>query len=320
MDRLKLALSRRLPWLLSLLGIIALIKPVAEQHWLLSLTLHFWHFCGMAAGVFIPVALLCRKIWLAALAVVLAGVFLARPVSYCWKTDPPLPAGHATEVSASFLSFNLYYHNARQAEVLMALQKANPDFLLLLEVTPEWHAALLPLLTTHPHEVHHLLDSPFGIWFLSRHPLKEARIEMLGDVPYVLSTAQIGQAILKVVGVHPIPPGGALEHKIQREQFSTLIRAVNSIGSQPVIMAGDFNATPHSTRIEELLAQTNLRDSRRGFGWAHTWTPCQMLAVGLPLDYAFVSPNLRVLSHEIGPDLGSDHRWVRVGLGIPASL
>ena len=77
----------------------------------------------------------------------------------------------------------------------------------------------------------------------------------------------------------------------------------------------DFNATPFCRTFRGFVAGQGLRETSRGYGLESTWFPGR-LPWGLPLDHVLVSKGLRVRGYEVGPEAGSDHRWVRVELGV----
>ncbi len=72
-------------------------------------------------------------------------------------------------------------------------------------------------------------------------------------------------------------------------------------------MVGDFNATLWSAGLRAFLSDTGLH----GFDTRAAW-PVWLGFVGIPIDHAFTSADLRILDIETGPDIGSDHRPVMI--------
>jgi endonuclease/exonuclease/phosphatase (EEP) superfamily protein YafD len=84
---------------------------------------------------------------------------------------------------------------------------------------------------------------------------------------------------------------------------------------------GDFNTTAFSPTFRFILSQTGLRDTARGKGYTPTWGPRMpdepwLPWFGIPIDHVLVSDSVRVLAREIGPPLGSDHRWILTQLAF----
>ena len=73
-------------------------------------------------------------------------------------------------------------------------------------------------------------------------------------------------------------------------------------------MIGDFNLTPFSPYFRAFADASGLRPVRAGFWPKSTWPGMLASAwLGIPIDHAFIADDLKVVSHEIGPHLGSDH-------------
>ena len=74
--------------------------------------------------------------------------------------------------------------------------------------------------------------------------------------------------------------------------------------SEPVVVIGDFNATPWSASMRSFTRNTKLRNTSQGtiFGatW-NVWEPHRLL-----IDHAFLSSHWTLLNREIGPAIGSD--------------
>ena len=103
------------------------------------------------------------------------------------------------------------------------------------------------------------------------------------------------------------PP--SLRHKRQLESIADWV----SNQSGPVILAGDFNATPWSYAMTRLREQAGLKIIP---GYRPTW-PAHFLFAQLPIDHVLVSPDIKFLSAERGRSTGSDHKPVSVELSLP---
>ena len=81
------------------------------------------------------------------------------------------------------------------------------------------------------------------------------------------------------------------------------------------MVVGDLNCTPWSPHFRRLLRDAGLRDVARGRGLEPTWYPTS-LPLGIPIDHVLVSDEIGVANRELGSDLGSDHRPVRVEISF----
>jgi endonuclease/exonuclease/phosphatase (EEP) superfamily protein YafD len=86
----------------------------------------------------------------------------------------------------------------------------------------------------------------------------------------------------------------------------------------PLIVAGDFNATPYSPYFVEWLETTGLTDSRRGRTLSASW-PTMLPAAGIPIDHITVNDDFTILSHRRLPNFESDHYGLLVELALPGA-
>jgi endonuclease/exonuclease/phosphatase (EEP) superfamily protein YafD len=82
-----------------------------------------------------------------------------------------------------------------------------------------------------------------------------------------------------------------------------------------VIVLGDLNTTSWSPYFRDLLADSGLADTRRGFGVLGSW-PDLPSPLRIPIDHCLVSDKVAVHDRRIGPPVGSDHRGVIVDLTV----
>lgn len=122
---------------------------------------------------------------------------------------------------------------------------------------------------------------------------------------------------MNLIGVHTLPPVSAGYAAGRAAQLAEAARRVDA-SPEPVVVAGDLNATRWSAPLRRLLGETRLRDASRGFGLQGTWPTGLGWSGMIRVDHVLVSPDWRVEDHRCGPtDLGSDHRAVVVDLVLP---
>jgi endonuclease/exonuclease/phosphatase (EEP) superfamily protein YafD len=237
----------------------------------------------------------------------LAALLNAAPVLLLWS-GPGRGAGDDGSVRHRAVLFNVYVLNEQRARVLAWLRDTDPDFVVLLETDARWLDSLEPLRATHPHVVAQPRNDPFGIALFSRHPLHEARIELIGEaaVPSIFAGIELGGATATLAATHPVPPWGGLLAALRDEQLERIGERLASL-SRPLLLLGDLNTSQASPLFGRLLAASGLRDSTRGFGLQPTW-PADMPLLAIALDHCLHSDDIEILDRTVGPDLGSDHR------------
>lgn len=275
--------------------------------WILDLLSHFrWQYLFVSLVV-MAVAAWRRVRWVVAaagLTLLLNGVLIGR---LAWPQGP-----HRTSIAPgsalTVASLNVLRINSRKQDVLEYLQALDADVIFLMEVDEQWLAALQPLEARYPHRFARPRPDNFGLALYSRQPLHEPRLLQLGDVaaPTVAAGVSHRSRELLLIGTHPVPPVGRHAARMRDEQLAALAGQVGRIGA-PVLLMGDLNATPWSHGMRRLTS-ANLGFCGATAPWKPTWKAGSLLAV--PIDHVLCTPPLTITGHDVGPDVGSDHRPV----------
>ncbi len=229
---------------------------------------------------------------------------------YFGKPSPP------TEQPIRAMLMNINAANGNTEKVLSAIRNANPDLLLLEEVTPKWAAELAVLNSDYPHRIAEPQEGCFGILLLSKHPLAHERVVEIGgaSVPSIIAEVHFPQGMVSVIGTHPVPPMGAA---YSNERNMQLIELPDLVKKQkhPVLLIGDLNVSPFSYWFRSLLSESELKNSMKGFGYQPSW-PSGNRFLRIPLDHVLHSPEIIIHNRVIGGDVGSDHLPVIVDFSI----
>jgi endonuclease/exonuclease/phosphatase (EEP) superfamily protein YafD len=93
-------------------------------------------------------------------------------------------------------------------------------------------------------------------------------------------------------------------------RFTTIADAVNA-SDNPSVVIGNLGATKWSVVSRDLLSVTTLRDATEGSGYLSTWPTSDLPIVGrwigIPIDVAYMDPELTPLDLVVGPNIGADH-------------
>lgn len=279
---------------------------LASLWWLFELLTHFvayWALDALVLAVFFFVLRCPRRGVAASLLAVFFGWGIVR---YVVPADDPGTGGAA---SVKLTHFNLLHRNDRHAEVLAFLRAQDSDVVVLQEYSPAWAIALKPFTDSYPHHAIEIRDSPFGNAMVSKYPLEDLQWYPSKGVsnPYPAVTLRVGEASLSLVALHPPPPMG----RVMASERNYYLTAVGYMA--PDIVVGDLNCTPWSPYFRRLLKNAGVRDSGLGRGLKPTW---YRRGLSIPIDHVLVGDKVKVLSREVGPDLGSDHRPVTVELSF----
>lgn len=294
--------------LLVLLGTFAvtLLSYLARRHWFLDDLTSFTVQYAVAAGVCMVALILLKVRRWPLLGSIALAICLVRLMSPATNTTGP----HGPPLR--LVSANVKLTNAEFDRFLAFVRKADPDVLLVLEVTPRWAAALEGLRDEWPHTVVVSSNGAFGIALFSRVPFDSHEIAVADRTgfPSIIATITHDGEPLTVIGTHPPPPNFTAAAANRNHQFGELAKLARGAQGDVVLM-GDLNVSPWSPHFHDLLDGSGLSDSRAGFGIQPTWpTFCPPLMT--PIDHALVSRRLAVVERRVGPDVGSDHRPIVV--------
>jgi endonuclease/exonuclease/phosphatase (EEP) superfamily protein YafD len=273
-------------------------------HWFFDICSHFRVQYGLALGLASLLLLIPRQRKTAAILGFLAAVNLGFVVPLFFS-GPDSPASNGAVIRA--MLFNVNTHQGNPGRVRQAVLDADPDILVLEEVSRNWLNELAPVFTNYPYSREAPADDNFGIALYSRLPFKSAQVVSIGeaDVPSILADVESPAGVFTILATHPLPPAGAEYSRLRNNQLAELARTVRTINT-PVLLMGDLNMSPWSPYFNRLVKDSGLRDSARGYGLQPSWPTMNPLLL-IPLDHALHSPGIGIVSRRIGPDAGSDH-------------
>lgn len=218
------------------------------------------------------------------------------------------------------LSFNVYHRNDNYQATIDYLRQTDADIVGLIECETKWAAAIREgLQDVYPYDSSQVLPTWSGNHVFSKMPLQAAtdhfefgRIE---DANKLLAVRALWQGRPFVyAAVHPASPDQPEEMKQRNTEFLK-IASVAEQTQEPLIVAGDFNCTSGSPFFKQMLQQSGLQDTRRGFGWQGSW-PAFASPILIPIDHVLTSRQWETVYRGIGPELGSDHLPVYVELQL----
>lgn len=198
----------------------------------------------------------------------------------------------------------------RDPEALLAwLQQKPANIVVLTELSPDYAAELSSRkYGGFVHHALHPLASPPGLGLLSDRPLRNVRVvpDGLGALR-MEADLDVDDHTVRFVAVHPKPPMATRKYRARDRLLRDL---ATDAATRPTIVAGDLNATPWSSA----LLGADPHALRRATGWAPTYPSEGGGMFGIGIDHVLVSSSFYRTDAERGPDIGSDHLPVRVGM------
>lgn len=210
-------------------------------------------------------------------------------------------------------SANLLLSNREHDAFIRWLDIEQPDLVALQEVSPLLLATLESRRPVYPHM---LFVPPVDSWneqtcataLLSKRPFEKVRTFPTGHagVREIMEVVvSLGRRAVTIRSAHVSRPG---------PDGRTVARAavLSKLGKREWggagILLGDLNVTSRSPAFRDLLKETGLRDSRRGFGRLPTWQRRTFgCALWFAIDHILVGEEIVVLDRRVAPLQGSDH-------------
>ena len=245
------------------------------------------------------------------------GVVLHATRTFPFAASPRLsPASSAAPLKIVFS--NVLTSNPDPAPLLALIAAEKPDLVALLEINSRWKSQLTAALSAeYPFQNIHPREDNFGVAVFSRVQPGGGRVEFFADVetPSIDFVWPHPDGDIRAVLTHPLPPGDPSTNFLRPQHLEDLIKWRRFVGGLapsgarpiPVLILGDFNATPWCPPLRHLLSDADLRSAATDHATLFASWPAPIPFLRIPLDQALISPDLACVSYRVGPDIGSDH-------------
>lgn len=245
---------------------------------------------------------------------------LSYPIVF--HADPQPVAADSPRFSIAYS--NLLFINASPNDAAARMLATDADVLVLVEVTPRLHDALVEELaaSNDPDDYQYHVGTTRGgseaIELWSRHRIISGGLAEIDDRAAIDVVLDIDGVEVRVVGVHPYPP--TFNAPGWQKQLEAIGDAAGSSGI-PTVLIGDFNGSRWHPSFRRLLDR-GWHDAHEvlGHGWSVSW----------PMDEGWLPPQFVRIDHALfrngvtptGIDdfevPGSDHKAYRVDFGFTA--
>lgn len=205
---------------------------------------------------------------------------------------------------------NVLTTNTDHDRLLALIDETDPDIIGLVEINRRWLEALAVLDDRYPFQLTDPRADNFGMALFSKLPLAHGRTEQFADAGFnsIVGDVRVGGTTgpVTIVLSHPPPPIRRAMSRSRDDQIRALGRFIAD-QPNPVIVAGDFNATPWTPSLRDMMDAANLVNPRRGRGLVGTWPAGLPRLFRLPLDHVLVGSPLQIVRFSAAGQIGSDH-------------
>ncbi|MEM8641180.1 MAG: endonuclease/exonuclease/phosphatase family protein [Cyanobacteria bacterium P01_G01_bin.54] len=318
-------MTLKIGWWLTAALLLGLSYPGSPWYrfWLIELAgaFYLW-FGGLTLGVWLGVGWVQSPRLKTSLRLILAIALAMHTSTLLPWYIPPFHAATAQGQQLTVMTYNVNHQQWNLAQVAATVRSHPVDLFGLVEPKKEQASELRETLQDlYPY---YYRATGGGTSLFSRYPLQSPRTENFGAQDHSLvAELEIAQTSLQVIVTHPLVPRSRLFFRRRNELIAAIARYAKQNAqqnpNQPLIIMGDFNATPWSAYVREFVRVSGLRDATLGYGLTPTWfywgasqsfslESCIKQLFKIPIDYIFVSPELRVKAVMTLPSGASDHR------------
>lgn len=210
---------------------------------------------------------------------------------------------------------NVEGRNKSYDKLLESVKSANPDVIVLQEITEEWWKNIQSITYDYPNFKALSRQGGGGLVLLSRFPLEQAEILTLDESTHLAMSGKINVngTILSILTLHPPTPMRKHKFDYRNGQFGKVSSLIKS-EPEPKLLIGDLNTTIWSPYFTELVENSSLRDVRKGKGIYPSWHSYLPNFMRIPIDHCLVGETIEVDNIELGDFTGSDHYPLIVSL------
>ncbi|MEU9088772.1 endonuclease/exonuclease/phosphatase family protein [Streptomyces sp. NPDC048428] len=247
-----------------------------------------------------------------------ATVALALTVWFVRPYGPGTTGSHGPVVARlDVLTSNVEFGDATDA-LIATVRREEPDVVFVQEcdfACADALAARVPA-ASYPYRDVVRLDGSLGSAILSRYPLRPAgRID--GAMAMPGSVAVVAGRNVRLQLAHPMPPVPGGVH-VWRRELGRIHDLAAAVRAEPVVMAGDFNASQDHAAFRAVLDAGGLHDSARlaGSSRAYSWPADRTTPLRAQIDHVLVSEEFSVRSARFLRLANTDHRALLVALEL----
>ncbi len=319
----RIALSRFSIFLGLIITLATVCGLVGNLWWRFELLDHFrWQYCWL---LLFPLLVSLRQrqqwgiVWLIPLMV--NGTLI---LSLAWPSRASLKASFlqpTTETlteapSLTILHANIDHKNPRPIQAIEYVNRQVADIVFLQEITPTTLPLIVKQLTnyrlvaaepktnSHGSAMFVPLESSLGI--IQKNIIQ---VPNYSQRPLLTVDVQFGQGILSLMSVHITRPGTSGMSAFQATELEAVAdwSRRQLAADKSVIIIGDFNSTPWSQRVRNMVNRSGLKNSQQGWIWQTTWPGNMPTFLQIAIDHCLHSPDLITQTRWTGPYVGSDH-------------
>ena len=211
----------------------------------------------------------------------------------------------------SLLFANIFKFNFETDNFVDMVRNADPDIVIVVEMTPEWNAALDDLTAIWPNFQVLPQAGSHGMGVFSKYPISDFQVVEMSseDVPAFDLNLRLNGQNVNLLALHPRPPVNQAFYRMRNQHFDWIRTHYDQYSTDdPLIIVGDLNTTMFAPQYKRLTRATGLKNARAGRGLQKSWFVHGFRPLGIPIDHFLHNRHVSVAYSNVTPDIKSDHR------------
>ena len=259
------------------------------------------------------ILLFLKRFWASMICIFVCIVFTADILSSCNHCNAVLKDRSQIRNKLRLISFNISYENSVKnfENIRKMILSERPDIVQFQEFSPQMQDKIKTLRSIFPYSTE--LNKPKGPYdsvILSKYPLTNTKVD---DNHVVITNLILNEAEISIVGIHLLTGGTKKNFNNALQQISYLKTIVNNTNKN-LILLGDLNMAPTSTRFAKFLKETNLYTYTSYKNITSTWPAFIPNFLGIQIDHILFSKNFKMVDKKVSNSFGSVHRPLIVEL------
>ncbi len=292
-------------FILGVAGILAtnVVSYFGDELWFLDYFAHFrLHYLWLMAGLLVILWLFNMSLFFWITLILL--IVNAYDYTYYWRISAPVVP--LTDNHISVLTYNQWHYNQNFQLVVDAFEKSEADVIFIHEASVPMLRAMQQLQWLYPYQHPIPERRQHSMAILSKYPWQNLRYQQFGQLNAMIVDFTSGNTVITMIGVHPHSPVTPERAAMQDKHLMGVAEYAATL-SHPVIVAGDFNATPWSAIFRRFIDVSTMHSTVKMPDVRTTWPSWLPYFMQIPIDHILVSPHFGLVEGRRVGSLGSDH-------------
>ncbi|MFT6746803.1 MAG: endonuclease/exonuclease/phosphatase (EEP) superfamily protein YafD [Glaciecola sp.] len=230
----------------------------------------------------------------------------------------------STDTELSLMSYNVFFKNRSPKGVIKTIKQADPDILVVQELTPQWKS-ILGNSIGHDYRFRKLIPmrGTHGIGIYSKHPIVAQTVcNNKSNRPFAqIIELKIQNKLIQLINVHLASPGVAVENpdnfmELYKNNYNTRASQITVISKivkksetkfDAQILIGDLNTTSYEPIFRDAEKDWCDLNQKVGKKFNFTFPNSSKIDPLLTLDYIMLRGNVLPVKFKVLKSGTSDH-------------